>query len=240
MQFSLSGALNATAEIADAANHPLIRLFTVGQSGSFSDAAPLREFEAVEQSWAVASPQTVGHGDFSYFSAVCYLFAREVQTALGTPTLPFGMVSANWGGTCLSSWTPADGDAAKSCGMTGTSGHANLFNGLIAPLTVGPISLDGFLWSQGECDADANTTMYYSCAFPKFINDWRSAFAAPDAFFSFQVLPAYVNDSGRFNPFSLPYERAAQLQGLTAGGSAACTIDLGDALAPHGSVHPRK
>ena len=50
-----------------------------------------------------------------------------------------------------------------------------------------------------------------------------------------------MNDSGRFNPYSLPYERAAQLQGLTAGGAvhAANTIDLGDALAPHGSVHPR-
>ena len=36
--------------------------------------------------------------------------------------------------------------------------------------------------------------------------------ASPQAFFSFQVLPAYVNDSGRFNPCSRPYERAAQLQ----------------------------
>ena len=55
------------------------------------------------------------------------------------------------------------------------------------------------------------------------------------------MLPAYVNDSGRFNPYSLPFERAAQLQGLAAGGPvhAANTIDLGDALAPHGSVHPR-
>ena len=155
--------------------------------------------------------------------------------------MPFGMISANWGGTCLSSWTPADGAAAAACGMTGTSGHANLYDGLIAPLTVGPLALDGFLWSQGECDADCNNTAYYQCAFPKFIEDWRGKFAAPGAFFSFQVLPAYVNDSGRFNPYSLPFERAAQLTGLLAGGAvhAANTIDLGDALAPHGSVHPR-
>jgi hypothetical protein len=205
------------------------------------DTAPLQEFTNVEQYWAVASPDAVGNGDFSFFSAVCYLFARETQAALGTPTTPFGMISANWGGTCLSSWTPADGAAAAACGMTGTSGHANLYDGLIAPLTVGPLALDGFLWSQGECDADCNNTAYYACAFPKFIGDWRGKFAAPNAFFSFQVLPAYVNDSGRFNPYSLPYERAAQLKGLTAGGPvhAANTIDLGDALAPHGSVHPR-
>ena len=86
MQFSLSGALNASAEIADAANHPLIRLFTVGQRGSFNDAAPLPEFQSIEQNWAVASPTAVGNGDFSYFSALCYLFARETQAALGEPS----------------------------------------------------------------------------------------------------------------------------------------------------------
>ena len=94
---------------------------------------------------------------------------------------------------------------------------------------------------RGECDADCNNTAFYECAFARFIGDWRGKFNAPDAFFSFQVLPAYVNDSGRFNPYSLPFERAAQLTGLRAGGAvhAANTIDLGDALAPHGSVHPR-
>jgi sialate O-acetylesterase len=131
-----------------------------------SDASPLRDFADVEQPWSVASPAAVGNGDFSFFSALCYLFARETQEALGTPTLPFGMVSANWGGTCLSSWTPADGTAAAACGMTGTSGHANLYNGLIAPLAVGPMALDGFLFSQGECDADCNNTCVVVLATP--------------------------------------------------------------------------
>jgi hypothetical protein len=204
------------------------------------DTEPLQDFSKIEQRWAVAAPAAVGNGDFSYFSAVCYLFARELQARLPA-TMPVGAVSANWGGTCLGSWAPADGAAVAACGATGTSGHSNLFNGLIAPLALGPMALDGFLFSQGECDADCNNTAYYACAFPKFIEDWRSKFSAPEAFFSFQVLPAYVNDSGRFNPYSLPFERAAQLQGLTAGGAvhAANTIDLGDALAPHGSVHPR-
>ena len=241
MQFSVGGALNATAEIADAINHPLIRVFTVGQGGSFSDGAPLPDFASIEQGWSVASPASVGQGDFGYFSALCYFFARGLQEALGEPAVPIGAVSSNWGGTCLSSWAPADGSAAADCGVSGTSGHSNLYNGLVAPLTRGPMAVDGFLFSQGECDADCNNTAYYRCAFPRFIQDWRREFDVLDAFFSFQVLPAYVNDSGRFNPYSLPYERSAQLQGLTAGGRvhAANTIDLGDALAPHGSVHPR-
>ena len=242
MQFSVSAALNASAEIADSINHPLIRVFTVGQRGGMSDTAPLREFTAIEQNWTAASPASIGGGgDFGFFSATCYFFARELQRALGSPTMPLGMVSANWGGTCLGSWAPADGAAVAACGNTGTSGHSNLYDGLIAPLAVGPLALDGFLFSQGECDADCNNTAYYACAFPKFIEDWRGKFQSPGAFFTFQVLPAYVNDSGRFNPYSLPYERAAQLGGLAAGGRvhATNTIDLGDALAPHGSVHPR-
>lgn len=243
MQFSLSAALNASAEIADSINHPLIRVFTVGQGGGMGDTSPLLEFTSIEQQWSVASPTAVGHEDFGFFSALCYLFARDVQMALGSPDLPMGMISANWGGTCLGSWAPQDGAAVAACGNTGTSGHSNLYNGLIAPLTVGPLGLDGFLFSQGECDADCNNTAYYSCAFPRFIGDWRSKFAAPSSLFSFQVLPAYVNDSGRFNPYSLPYLREAQLTGLSAPGGgpvyAANTIDLGDALAPHGSVHPR-
>ena len=97
MQFSLSAAFNATAEIADSINHPLIRLFTVGQGGGMRDTEPLREFTSIEQTWSVASPASVGNGDFSYFSALCYLFGREVQTALGEPSLPMGMISANWG-----------------------------------------------------------------------------------------------------------------------------------------------
>ena len=241
MQFSVPNAFNGSAEAADAANHPLIRVFTVGQGGGMSDSAPLRDFSSIEQPWSVASPAAIGNGDFTYFSALCYFFARDLQEALGEPTVPIGAISSNWGGTCLSSWTPADGSAVADCGVSGTSGHSNLYDGLIAPLALGPMAIDGFLWSQGECDADCNNTAYYRCAFPRFINDWRKKFDALDAFFSFQVLPAYVNDSGRFNPYSLPYERSAQLEGLTAGGlvHAANSIDLGDALAPYGSVHPR-
>ena len=56
------------------------------------------------------------------------------------------------------------------------------------------MALEAVLWSQGECNADLgfrhNQSGYYSCAFPKMIDAWRSAFKAPDALFAFQVLPA--------------------------------------------------
>ena len=63
-----TSALNASAEIADAVNHPLIRLFTVGQRGGMQVPQPLTEFTTLEQNWSVASPAAVGNGDFSFFS----------------------------------------------------------------------------------------------------------------------------------------------------------------------------
>ena len=51
----------------------------------------------------------------------------------------------------------------------------------------------------------------------------------------------FVRDAS-FSPYSLPFERQAQLTGLTAKGGnvVVCNaIDLGDPQAPHGSVHPR-
>ncbi len=94
---------------------------------------------------------------------------------------------------------------------------------------------------QGECNADANTTSYYGCAFGPFVDAWRNAFGVPDAFFGFELLPAYIRDSS-FSPASLPYERAAQLTALSGRSATVVTangMDLGDATAPHGSVHPR-
>ena len=86
----------------------------------------------------------------------------------------------------------------------------------------------------GECNADANTTDYYACAFAPFITDWRSSFGVPDALFGFELLPAYVRDS-TFSPASLPFERAAQLTALGLPNVVVSNaIDLGDPQAPHG------
>ena len=57
-----------------------------------------------------------------------------------------GLISDNWGGTCLQSWAgPAVGAA---CGL---AGQADLYNAMIMPYLVGPTALTAFLWSQGAC-----------------------------------------------------------------------------------------
>jgi hypothetical protein len=113
---------------------------------------------------------------------------------------------------------------------------------MITPYLQGPMAVSGFLWSQGECNADSNEQQYYACAFPLFLDNWRAAFGVPDLFFGFEVLPAYIRDA-TFDPASLPFLRDAQLRGLTLAKGrnvvAANALDLGDPTAPHGSVHPR-
>jgi sialate O-acetylesterase len=234
----VSAGFNATAEIA-AANYPNIRVFTVGQ-GTKSNT-PLADLQTVEQNWTAATPASIGgagpgNGDFEFFSAICYFFARDLYNALGG-TVPIGAVSNNWGGTCLQLWAP---DAVTdACGMPGNV--PSLYNAMIAPLTVGPMAVSGFLWSQGECNADSNTTDFYACAFRPFIDAWRGQFGAPSAFFGFELLPAYIRDAS-FSPVSLPFERAAQLTALAGDDPFIVTangMDLGDPTAPHGSVHPR-
>ena len=82
MQFALSVIENATVEIAHSDHYPLIRLFTVGRE--FGSSVPLDDLQTVEQQWAIASAGAVaGGGEYGYFSAVCWIFGRELFDALG-------------------------------------------------------------------------------------------------------------------------------------------------------------
>ncbi|MCC6441917.1 MAG: beta galactosidase jelly roll domain-containing protein [Armatimonadetes bacterium] len=83
---------NPEQEIAQA-NHPQIRLFTVGKK------VALEPQESLDGQWQPCTPQTVGG-----FSAVAYFFGRHLQQELG---VPIGLINTSWGGTPAESWTSA-------------------------------------------------------------------------------------------------------------------------------------
>ena len=96
MEFSVSkrvkpfaGVANEAAEIA-AADHPLVRMFTV----------PMRLTDQPQDDcgghWEVCSPATVGA-----FSAVGYFFARDLQAAIGRPV---GFINASFGASTAQAW----------------------------------------------------------------------------------------------------------------------------------------
>jgi sialate O-acetylesterase len=94
---SYAGLLNEDQEIA-AANYPQIRMFTGKTAKTYE---PQSE---IGGEWLVCSPDTVGD-----FSAVGYLFARDLQKALNVPV---GIVLEAYGASTAESWIPRDALAA--------------------------------------------------------------------------------------------------------------------------------
>ena len=229
MEFTVSQSLNATEEIAKAANYRNIRLFTVGQ-GTTSNTA-LYEFNTVEQPWVVASPTTVGGPQYSVFSGACWFFATNLYFQI---QVPIGLVSSNWGGTSVQQWSSSD--VLSSCNSPPSSSDSQLWNAMIYPLL--PMSIKGALWYQGE--SNVGQPELYSCLFPGMITDWRNKWQNSNNLnfgFYYVMLAAYTVYPG---DVTLPELRESQLAALSLPnvgfGSA---VDLGDLNSPYGDIHPQ-
>ena len=93
MAFTLSSVKDAQQEIA-AADFPNIRLMQVP---SVIGKEPRDNLAA---RWVECSPKTVGR-----FSAVGYLFGRDLHKAL---KVPVGLINSSWGGSSILSWIPKE------------------------------------------------------------------------------------------------------------------------------------
>lgn len=102
MAFGLSGTYNATAEIAAAANRPLIRVMSMAYSAQNVSQYQLVWEYAQTQSWVPGTPDNV-----RYFSAVCYLTAANAYDALGG-AVPMGLIDTSVGGTAIQLWFPPE------------------------------------------------------------------------------------------------------------------------------------
>ena len=192
MQFAMPAIANSSTEIEAANKYPDIRLFTVGQKTS--SRTPLDDLQTTEELWSVANSTTVaGRGGFGYFSAVCWIFGRQVYDDLNG-AVPIGLINNNWGGTPVESWTtPA---TLAACNLTTVD--STLYNAMIHPYVVGPMALTGFTWYQGEANVDERRgdegAVRYSCTFPGMISQWRQAFQAPEAYFGFVQLSTWCGN----------------------------------------------
>eukprot|EP01043_Picozoa_sp_COSAG02_P081084 COSAG02_NODE_19614_length_873_cov_1.189922_2_plen_98_part_01 len=88
MEFSLNAAMNASEEIADSINYPNLRLSTVatlpGAKQPVHDVPPISNYtdkSGKVVAWRRSEPDAFAPATsttFSYFSAVCYLFGRDL------------------------------------------------------------------------------------------------------------------------------------------------------------------
>lgn len=92
MEWSLSNTNHAEREIA-AANFPQIRLFNVEHNIQLQAANDIPQADA----WEVCTPRTIAN-----FSSVGYFFGRHL---FGKLDVPIGLISTNWGGTNVETWT---------------------------------------------------------------------------------------------------------------------------------------
>ena len=274
MEFSVNLAFNASAEIADSARYPGLRFFTGAEVGAAAPATKLPDAQSkfanqtmigpyAESSWAVSGPAAfvpAGGPTFTWPSAACYFFGRDVYAGLGGK-VPIGLVASDWGGEPIQPFMSADALADKTCGGTNPGaaaaaaaavpapvatprvkvgdgdGSGTIWNGMIAPLA--KMRFAGVVWYQGESNAPDGHD--YNCLFPAMIADWRKKFEAPAMPFYWVVLaPCYGHHECR--PFVTT--RAAQLPGSAAmtlpSTAYAVAVDLGDPDSPASSVHSRR
>ncbi|XP_071958438.1 sialate O-acetylesterase-like isoform X2 [Antedon mediterranea] len=185
MAFEVKQAFNGTEELLKSYEYPNVRVFAVQQVES---SIPFYDLKAVYQPWSQPTPETLGKdtATFTYFSAVCWFFGRDLYDHL---KYPIGLISTNWGGTPVEAWSSPD--ALAKCKMTikkyawnevnkegydftkhevgGPSGHSVLWNAMINPLI--NMTIKGAIWYQGEANTPSPNS--YNCTFPAMIDDWR-------------------------------------------------------------------
>ena len=158
-----------------------IRLMQVEKVNSLPDCT--------SKGWVECSDSTLAP-----FSAVGYFFGKNIQEELDVPV---GLISSNWGGSRIERWTPSSAyenspvfaaeAAEKPVKINGIDAGLH-FNSMIAPL--GPYTLRGFIWYQGESNAMIHDKRYVEET-QLMIDSWRKVFNNPDAPFYFVQIAPY-------------------------------------------------
>ena len=107
-------------------------------------------------------------------------------------------------------------------------GPAELYNGMIAPLT--PMAIKGVIWYQGETNSGTGRAQYYRTLFPALIQDWRMQFAQGNFPFLFVQISSFNSLGEDWGEI-----RDAQRRTLSVANTAmAVTLDVGE----KDNVHP--
>lgn len=140
MQFTVYDSFNGSQEAKNANQYDKIRLFTSSLTGS---VIPIHDLKGIEQNWSVASEHSVGYGPWSYFSATCWYFGRNVYQKVN---VPIGLIVSSYGGTNVELWMSPE--PLELCKVPYFSQNSHLWNAMINPFT--SMTIYGAIWYQGE------------------------------------------------------------------------------------------
>lgn len=219
MAFKLNNEQNKDELLANAANEN-IRLFTQDITTALNGV----QCDVQNGRWSECAASTAKN-----FSAVGYLFGKELQEKLG---VPIGLIEAAAGGSAMEAWI------SKEHLISSGNGHlidelrngyicSSLYNAMLAPLA--PYAMKGVIWYQGEANDPRHDN--YTALSQAMFADWRDIWGA-DLPFIYAQIPKF---GGATYP-NLHYIREAQLKLLEVEDNAAMAVftEAGDAA----DIHP--
>ncbi|NXH24854.1 SIAE acetylesterase, partial [Myiagra hebetior] len=115
MAMTVLQVANASQELAMASRYPYVRVFAAAPARSDVE---LEDLERIDLPWSIPTAENLGHGNFTYFSAVCWLLGRSLYEALGSP---IGLVEVAWGGTPIEAWSSRR--VLQECGLSEDMGR---------------------------------------------------------------------------------------------------------------------
>lgn len=233
MEMPLKGFYNCPVKgsietIADADNHPQIRMFNVPRK--LSDT-PQNDLEG---EWKVASSETAAQ-----FSAAAYHFALSLNRSLH---VPIGIINCSVGGSKIEGWTHrkrvsryTDIDLSKE-GIERTPDYLRPFvfyNAMLHPTI--PYTLKGFIWYQGESNVACPD---YALRMKNMVAQWREERQQGELPFYYVELAPFRYQGHQQGKGALLREEQYKAQTLIPNSGMICTNDL---VEPYESdnVHPR-
>jgi len=228
MEMNLIGMYNSPINnssdfIVDADNDQ-IRLFTVRKN---SISTPQ---DTCVGKWKISNSENAGG-----FSAVGYLFAKQLQEKL---KVPVGLISSSWGGSRIEAWMskPVLSEYPEALAQTTlerTPIHhkaSQLYNGMIAPIL--NFAIKGAIWYQGESNIVNYTD--YPALMEGMVRNWRKDFGVGEFPFYFVEIAPYSYDNSKAISSALLRESQFKAQALIPNSGMISTIDFGEEK----NIHP--
>ncbi len=207
----------------------------VGQTGQETPAwwQHPRRYKTAAKYWKAGEDNVIVVRVFDWFGNGGLAGGEKMELVCGEERIP---IDGRWKMKVEYAFPAAAPEKIQKLTALGSpntqSAPANLFNGMIAPLT--PMPLAGVIWYQGESNADRH--QQYRKLFPLLIESWRAAWKRPELPFLFVQLANYLpvqNDPAETGWADI---RAAQAEALRLPKTGmAVAIDVGDA----NDIHPR-